>query len=280
MTEYAQYFVWPGYQLGAHSVISYDKYGNVSSVAEFDGEGVLLREEVFRTTYDARGLIMTQSRKEGYLDSYHPLVSGHKEIINGEYRYEYVEYHSNDLPKVINIFRKETLVRTQEFNEKAELINTRSFWGDGSLASTDIYDYNENGNILLNESASFFSDSVMESKGRYYYDGQNRLMKTLGLAKNYEYEYDQLGRVVKRTNMDRDEIIDLIERDEIVELTYDEEGNLVKLKESGRSYDGAPFEYKLYTFGDYDRFGNPTHFTISENGKMTSVVERKIEYYE
>lgn len=265
LTEYDDYNASTGSHY-EHGIFSYDRYDNITNAVVFDGDGQLTDEETFSFTYDAEGLMLTKSFTKGFISRSTEAYAS----FSKQYSYEYTERHPNGFPKVINTFMNDsTLYEIREFDNKGQLIKSSRF--EDGFMWTIFFSYNENGSVTLKEKNFYQDSTIQETEEQWFYDEHNQLIKTIGYKENYIYDYDQYGRVTKRSNQDIDEI---------VELTYDEDGNLSEKKISGRPFEGSPLEYKLYTFENYDRYGNPTLFTISENGRMTSVVRRKLEYYE
>ena len=273
LTGYDTYLAFTGDHM-RHGILSYDEYDNLASAAEFNGDGVLQEEEAFSVAYDAEGLMLTRLYSNGKAS---PGQDEYKSF-SRHYNYEYADYHPNSFPKTINTFQNDTLIETREFDDKGKLISSSRFPLFGSSKRTEIYEYDEYGKTKAVETLIYRTDSVIKSESQYFYDEQGRLTKYNGSSFSnqiFNWEYDSLGRVVKKSMNNS-----FTGEERVTDLTYDEEGYIIEIKESGRRWPGRPFEYTMYSFNDYDIYGNPTLFTITENGKMTSVIKRKLEYYE
>jgi hypothetical protein len=187
------------------------------------------------------------------------------------------------------------------YDDKGNLTEKKVFDRASRLLSSQIYRYDADGNLLTYYQTGSDTLTVIESKTYQYlpdnccqmvhhqegkpvqvriyrYDKQGRMVEEQILAPNatpqyqYHYRYDDKGRLSEKLH--------LYQQDNLLrKYVYlrDEQGNIIQEFWYGKN-DFLLFQIS-HTYR-YDEYGNYILEKTSENGKLKSMTERSVSYFE
>lgn len=215
------------------SVHTFDEYGNLTRLADYDTHGELISDVVFKYEYDADGNITNT-----------------KEYIDGQFANE-SEFVVNDSENYI--------AKYTQYNEDGSMfINEYDSYGN----ITVLISYDAEGNVDLQTDSQYAQDA----EGEWY---ESACTEVYGDGMKIEVEYNEQGDATSRLIYDAD---GNVTSDESWEYTYDENGFTTTMKEYVDGVLATEMIYKIVTEDD-GMFGYPeTVTTYHEDGGKTVCV--------
>lgn len=208
--------------------ITYDVLSKITDIKHENGKHT-------GYAYDKNGrrtkLIYPDGKEVNYVYD----VDGRIEAIK-DYDGREIKYTKDAEGRIIKRKNADLSSTEYDYNAGGQLVQQKEVTGDGITEREIIYGYDDKGNLKSEHRTGVDIDKKDESV-RYYYDGDDRLIKTICEGKIDIFEYDKAGNLKK---------------DGKYTYTYDMQNRLIK-KEGA----GAKYSYK------YDKNGN----LIKEEGK-------------
>ena len=149
---------------------------------------------------------------------------------------------------------------------------TNHYNDDGSMCSSGVFEYDENGNILSYRYVNYDSAGEISSSTEYQYDGNGnrieyKVIKDNRIYPHETWKYDEKGNQIEHICYGMDG--NIAER---TESEYDENGNQVRYEKYEKDGESA---YKLLQ--NYDEHGNLLLYTEYWNGSLKHKIEREFD---
>ena len=183
---------------------------------------------------------------------------------------ETYQYVSNDFCWH-NYYDENGIVSSKQkilFNSKGQEF-LRLDYHNSILTFVDSCAYDKHGR-LIETYKSEYKDSIVNLVGKYSYDSAGRIIEyhNVQTSESKKYKYLSTGNYIKYS-------VDFFGKSHTEKYTVNKKGQVVKEK----SDDG-----NVTTYSHYDKYGNwqkrESYIYVNDYGKMGTITERKIEYYE